>query len=122
MAAVYSLVLFTLTLSHSIATRVGLDLSFMTFIFKKIINLCDQMTGNKERLEPFKIHRAVVDFNRSVNLPFDIRKILCTYPRKRKDIRGLQMFLLSDGRPVIVPGWRADLLPARRFVCFRVGL
>ena len=24
---------------------------------------------------------------------------------------------VSDRRPVIVPGWKADLLPARRFVC-----
>ena len=24
--------------------------------------------------------------------------------------------------PVIVPGWRADLHPVRRFVCFMVGL
>ena len=48
--AVLSLVLFTLTLSHIIATRVGLDLSCMTCIFKKLIDLCDQTTGNKERL------------------------------------------------------------------------
>ena len=44
----------------------------------------------------FKIDRAVVDCNRSVNLPFDMRKILCIYPRKRKDIRGLQMFQIGD--------------------------
>ena len=49
-AAVHSLVLFTLTLSHIIATRVGLDLACMTCIFKKFIDLCDQTTGNKERL------------------------------------------------------------------------
>ena len=48
--AVHSLVLFTLTLSHIIATRVGLDLSCMTCIFKKFIDLYDQTTGNKERL------------------------------------------------------------------------
>ena len=48
--AVYSLVLFTLTLSHIIATRVGLDLYCMTCIFKKFIDLCDQTAGNKERL------------------------------------------------------------------------
>ena len=120
-AAVHSLVLFTLTLSHIIATRVGLDSSCMTCMFKKFIVLCNQTTATKKDLGPFKTDRAVVDSNRSVNLPFDIRKILCTYPRKRKDIRGLQMFLLSDRRPVIVPGWRADLHPARRFVCFMVG-
>ena len=50
----------------------------------------------KKDLGPFKIDRAVVDSNRSVNLPFDIRKILCTYPRKRKDIRDLKMFQMGD--------------------------
>ena len=49
--AVHNLVLFTLTLSHIIATRVGLDLSCMTCIFKKFIDLCDQTNGSKERLE-----------------------------------------------------------------------
>ena len=40
--AVHNLVvLFTLTLSHIIATRVGLDLSSMTCIFKKFIDLCE---------------------------------------------------------------------------------
>ena len=70
----------------------------MTCIFKKFIDLCDQTTGNKLKkdLGPFQIDRAVVDSNRSVNLPFDISKILCTYPRKRKDIRGLQMFQIGD--------------------------
>ena len=50
MAVVHSLVLFILTLSHIIATRLGLDLACMTCIFKKFIDLCDQTTGNKERL------------------------------------------------------------------------
>ena len=72
----------------------------MTCIFKKFIDLCDQTTGNKLKkdLGPFQIDRAVDldDSNRSVNLPFDISKILCTYPRKRKDIRGLQMFQIGD--------------------------
>ena len=86
-AAVHSLVLFTLTLSHIIATRVGLDLSCMTCIFMKFIDLSDQTTGNKKNLGLFKIDRAVVDCNRSVNLPFDVRIILYTYPRKRKDIQ-----------------------------------
>ena len=54
--------------------------------FKKIIDLCDQTTGNK----------AVVDSNRSDNLLFNIRKFPCTYPRKRKDIRDLQMFEIGD--------------------------
>ena len=49
-ASAHCLVLFTLTLSHIIATRIVLDLSCMTFIFKKFIDLCDQTTGNKERL------------------------------------------------------------------------
>ena len=50
----------------------------------------------KKDLSPSQIDRAVVDSNRSVNLPFDMRKILCIYPRKRKDIRGLQMFQIGD--------------------------
>ena len=50
----------------------------------------------KKDLCPFKIDIAVVDSNRSVNLPFNIRKILSTYPRKRKDIRDLQMFQIGD--------------------------
>ena len=50
----------------------------------------------KKDLGSFKIHRAVVDSSRSVNLPFNIRKILCTYPRKRKDIRDLKMFQIGD--------------------------
>ena len=45
---------------------------------------------------PQRHFRTVVDSNRSVSLPFDIRKILCTYPRKKKDIRGLQMFQIGD--------------------------
>ena len=51
-AAVHSLVLFAFTLSHIIATRVGLDLSCMTCIFKKFIDLCDQTTctGNIKKL------------------------------------------------------------------------
>ena len=48
------------------------------------------MFSTKNDMGPFKIDRAVVDSNRSVNLPFDIREILCTYPRKRKDIRDLK--------------------------------
>ena len=112
--AVHNLVLFTLTLSHIIATRVGLDLSSMTCIFKKFIDLCEtwpkpetahekflaprgiKRLVTKKDLGPFKIDRAVVDSNRSVNLPFDIRKILCTYPRKRNDIRDLKMFQMGD--------------------------
>ena len=94
--AAHSLALFTLTLSHIIATRVGLDLSCMTCIFKTFIDLCNQTTGNKKNLGLLKIDRAVVDSNRPVNLPFGIRKILCTYPRKRKDVRVLQMFQIGD--------------------------
>ena len=91
-AAVHSLFLFTLTLSHIITTHVGLDLACMTCIFSSAI----KRLATKKDLGPFKIDRAVVDSNRSVNLPFNIRKILCTYPRKRKDIRGLQMFQIGD--------------------------
>ena len=36
--AVHNLVLFTLTLSHIIATRDGLDLSSMTCVFKKFVD------------------------------------------------------------------------------------
>ena len=79
--------------------------------------------ATKKDLGLFKIGRAVVDSNRSVSLLFNIRKILCSYPRKRKDIRAdKRSSNVSDRRPVIVPGWRADLHPARRFVCFMVGL
>ena len=77
--------------------------------------------ATRKDLVAFKIDRAVVDSNRSVSLLFNIRKILCTYPRKRKDILKSSSNV-SDRRPVIVPGWRADLHPARRFVCFMVGL
>ena len=94
--AVHNLVPFTLTLSHIIiAIRVGLDLPCMTCIFKKFIDLCDQTTTKKD-LGPFKIDRVIIDSNRSVNLPFNIRKVLCTYRRKRKDVRGLQMFQIGD--------------------------
>ena len=92
----------------------------MTCIFKKFIVLCDQTTGNKKHLGLFKIDRAVVDSNPSVNLPFDISKILCTYPRKRKDIRVLQMFQIGDLSSFLAG--RADLHSARRFACFMVGL
>ena len=50
----------------------------------------------KKDLGPFKIDGAVVDSNRSVNLPFNVRKILSTYPRKRKDIRDLKMLQIGD--------------------------
>ena len=92
----FSLVLFTLILSHIIATRVGLDLSCMTCILKYSLTSAIKWLATKKDLGPFKIDRAVVDSNRSVNLPFDIRKILCTYPRKRKDIRDLKMFQIGD--------------------------
>ena len=92
----FSLVLFTLILSHIIATRVGLDLSCMTCILKYSLTSAIKRLATKKDLGPFKIDRAVVDSNRSVNLPIDIRKILCTYPRKRKDIRDLKMFQIGD--------------------------
>ena len=94
--AVRSLVPFTLTLSHIIATLVGLDLSCMTCMYKNSLTSAIKRLVTEKDLGPFKIDRAVVDSNRSVNLPFNIRKILCTYPRKRKDIRGLQMFQIGD--------------------------
>ena len=77
------------------------------------MDLCDQTTGNKKDLGPLKIDRAVVDSNRSVNLLnlFNIRKILCTYPRKRKDIRDLQMFQIGDLSSFLAGG----------LTCFRRG-
>ena len=68
----------------------------MTCIFKKSLTPEIKRLVTKKDLSPFKIDRAVVDSNRSVNLPFNVRKILGTYPRKRKDIRGLQMFQIGD--------------------------
>ena len=71
---------------YIMATRVGLDLSCMTRIFKNIHwPQAIKRLATKKDLGPFKIDRVVVDANRSVNLPFDIGKILCTYPRKGKD-------------------------------------
>ena len=79
----------------------GLDLSCMTCIFEKIhwpLRTNDWLS---------QVDRAVVDSNRSVNLLFNIRKILCSYPRKRKDIRAdKRSSNVSDRRPIIVPGWR----------------
>ena len=96
-AATHSLVLFTLTVGHTIATLVGLDLSCMTRILKKFIDLCDQTTDQQRKTwVHLKSMRALVDSNRSINVPFNMRKILCTYPRKRKYIRGLQMFQTGD--------------------------
>ena len=63
--------------------------------------------ATKKDLGPFKIDRAVVDSIRSVNLLFNIRKIRCTYPRKRKDMTSSNV---SDRRPVIVPGWRVTYI------------
>ena len=63
--------------------------------------------ATKKDLGPFKIDRAVVDSIRSVNLLFNIRKIRCTYPRKRKDMTSSNV---SDRRPVIVPGWRVTCI------------
>ena len=82
---------------YIMATRVGLDLSCMTRSFKNIHwPQAIKRLATKKDLGPFKIDRAVVDSNRSVNLLFNIRKILCTYPRKRKDIRDLKMFQIGD--------------------------
>ena len=92
----------------------------MTCIFEKFIDLCNQTTSNKEGLGPFKIDRAAVDSNRSVNLPFNIRKNPLYLSSKEK--RYKRSSNVSDRRPVIVPGWGADLHPAQRFVCFMVGL
>ena len=65
---------------------------------------------------PQRHFRTVVDSNRSVSLPFDIRKILCTYPRKKKDIRGLQMFQIGDLSPGSwLGGWLASGARIRLF-------
>ena len=86
----------------------------MTCILKKSLTSEIKRLVTKKDLGPFKIDRAVVDSNRSVNLPFNIRKILCTYPRKRKDIRGLQMFQIGDLSSFLAGGLtcirRGDLL------------
>ena len=112
-AAVHSIVLFTLTLSHIVATRVGsvgLDLSCMTRIFKK--NLWPQAIkrlATKKDLGPFKIDRAVVDSNQSVSLPFNIRKILCTYPRKGKDAQEVfKCFRSATCHRSWLEGWLAS--------------
>ena len=73
------------------------------YFWKNSLTSAIKRLVTKKDLGPFKIDRAVVDSNRSDNLLFDIRKILCTYPRKRKDMRFSNV---SDRRPVIVPGWR----------------
>ena len=67
----------------------------MTCICKNSLTSATKRLVTKKDLDPFKIDRAVFDSNRSVNLPFDIRKLLCTYHRKRKDIRGLQMLQIG---------------------------
>ena len=64
--------------------------------------------ATKKDLGLFKIGRAVVDSNRSVSLLFNIRKILCTYPRKRKDIRSLQMFQIGELSSLLAGGWLAS--------------
>ena len=66
------------------------------YFWKNSLTSAIKRLATRKDLGPFKIDRAVVDSNRSVNLLFNIRKILCTYPRKRKDIRGLQMFQIGD--------------------------
>ena len=67
------------------------------YFLKNSLTSAFKRLATKKDLGPFKIG-AVVDSNRSVNLPFDIRKVplVCIYPRKRKDIRGLQMFQIGD--------------------------
>ena len=97
-ATLHSLVLFTLTLSHIIATRIGLDLACMTCIFQKFIDLCDQTTGNKDGLGFIYNWQRSSWFQsiRQSSLWYKEIKILCTYPRKRKDFRSLQMFHIGD--------------------------
>ena len=109
-AAVHSLVPFTLTLSHIIAIRVGLDFSCMTCIFKKFIVLCDQTTGNKKHLGLFKIDRAVVDSNRSVNPLY-----LSSEEKRYKSSSNV-----SDRRLVIVPG-REGWLASGAEICLFHG-
>ena len=118
-AAVHSLVLFILTLSHIIAIRVGLDLACMTCIFKKFIDLCDQTTGNKLKkdLGPFKIGRAVVVSNRSVNLPFDIRKILCYILGREKISEVFKCFRSATCHR----SWLEGLLASGAEICLFLG-
>ena len=117
-AAVHSL--GTLTLSHIIATRVGLDYPVWPVFLKNSLTSAIKRLATKKDLGPFKIDRAVVDSNRSVNLPFNIRKILCTYPRKRKDIRGLQMFQIGDLSSFLAGGLTC-IRCGDLFVCFLGG-
>ena len=69
--------------------------------------------ATRKDLGSFKIQRAVVDSSRSVNAVFNIRKILCTYPRKRKDIRGLQMFQIGGPSSFLAGGLSGDLFRVR---------
>ena len=81
------------------------------YFYKNSLTSAIKRLATKKDLGPFKIDRAVVDSNRSVNLLFNIRKILCTYPRKRKDIRGLQTFQIVDLSSFLAGG----------LTCFRRG-
>ena len=107
-AAVHSLVLFTLTLSHISDTRWFRLILYDPYFGKNSWTSAIKRLATKKDLGPFKIDRAVVDSSRSVNLLFNIRKILCTYPRKRKDIRCLQMFQIGDLSSSLAGGWLAS--------------
>ena len=65
--------------------------------------------ATKKDLGPFKIDRAVVDSNRSVNLLFNIRKILFTYPRKGKDTQEVfKCFRSATCHRSWLEGWLAS--------------
>ena len=65
--------------------------------------------ATKKDLGPFKIDRALVDSNRSVNLPFNIRKIPCTYPRKGKDTQEVfKCFRSATCHRSWLKGWLAS--------------
>ena len=68
--------------------------------------------ATKKDLGPFKIDRALVDSNRSVNLPFNIRKIPYlsrTYPRKGKDTQEVfKCFRSATCHRSWLEGWLAS--------------
>ena len=82
----------------------------MTRIFKKSRwPQAIKRPATKKDLGRFKIAGAVVDSNRSVNLPFNIRKILCTYPRKGKDTQEVfKCFRSATCHRSCLEGWLAS--------------
>ena len=135
--AVHNLVLFTLTISHIIATRVGLDLLVWPVFLKNSLTSARldrnrkprlksfwhpryQTTGNKERLGSIWNWQSCSWFQSIGQFSLWYKENPLYLSSEEKIYK--RSSNVSDRRPVIVPGWRADLHPARRFVCFMVGL